>query len=790
MSTIKIYKTALTPQRNALVDDIDLYLGSLTPTYTSANFQYQKMGLDLVVKVNLDQQYVAKAIGNYVEIIQDGKSYYYFIMESSWKSTTTVELTLSIDSINTFRNDVTFTEKTKIIRQHKDRFKRKFLETEEIEAEQRAYQNHISFIDDRLIGADIPQTGFYEIVETQGSITQVIDVFINTSTGLIEIILGPQIAPAKFYLKVYIKDYYRIIDQYAEGISPTLYSKKNSVLNPEELSWHLLYYGDASSVYTALCADETIYARIPASSLYMNKSDMVEDIIYYIDFATASVATPKFGKGQLIKATVTEPTFGNTFTTEAWNEGTFKFSRMIAFRKHEDKIQVATKTYRYVFGSYYHDGNSSWKTFDTATRIFFSSQTNFVVYRGTASGVNSRTTIRQFPSSQFTVTATYEEVAGLEKVNRTDSKLIKIVKLPYCPIDYQTDLLGRYEFNNVDIGYDADNDLLLIPDKQKLSRFITTTVENPLDVSIYLPLNLTEDRRISRESKLYHSDFYRPKVIYDTFSTVFALDRCNIEYAPQYFSFNIDTSKLINSSFIFSFPDVNYTSFIDDYEGYMFVNRNNELPLYSSDYLNYLRNGYNYDVKNKDISNAARWVGTGLSIIGSVASFALSGATSGVSAAAGVGLAISSVGSIATNITSQVQSENAIAQKLQEAYRHGGTPSSMEAVDLLSVYGDNNKAKLMVYEVSDTLKSQLYDLFFYCGYATNVQKIPELDTRAWFNFIQCDAEFDADEVYEQYLSDMKARYSSGVTVYHNNMISGERTWDWDQNYENWERSLL
>ena len=42
ISKIKIYRTNITPERNALVENIETYLYGLTPTYSNDNFQYQK----------------------------------------------------------------------------------------------------------------------------------------------------------------------------------------------------------------------------------------------------------------------------------------------------------------------------------------------------------------------------------------------------------------------------------------------------------------------------------------------------------------------------------------------------------------------------------------------------------------------------------------------------------------------------------------------------------------------------------------------------------------------------
>lgn len=74
MSKIKIYQTVLTPARNALVDDLETYLGTLTPTYSNDSFQYLKLNLDLNIKINDAQSVISgHNLGNYVKIEQDNK---------------------------------------------------------------------------------------------------------------------------------------------------------------------------------------------------------------------------------------------------------------------------------------------------------------------------------------------------------------------------------------------------------------------------------------------------------------------------------------------------------------------------------------------------------------------------------------------------------------------------------------------------------------------------------------------------------------------------------------------
>ena len=77
-------------------------------------------------------------------------------------------------------------------------------------------------------------------------------------------------------------------------------------------------------------------------------------------------------------------------------------------------------------------------------------------------------------------------------------------------------------------------------------------------------------------------------------------------------------------------------------------------------------------------------------------------------------------------------------------------------------------------------------MFYYCGYADDVQGIPNTSSRYWFNYLQCDAVINSENVYGEFLDDIVARYAIGVTVYHNR--NGE--YNFDQTYENFETGLV
>ena len=147
-NSLKIYKTQLTPARNALLDNIEYYLtccenrpsyytGEDCLVYSNSDFQYVKPELDTIIKVDvpLGNNRMYDSIGNYVRIQQrqgidaevgPWSIWYYFIISSRWTAQRTLELTLSMDTVNTFaaelKNLNNWSDKTSLIRQHRDRF--------------------------------------------------------------------------------------------------------------------------------------------------------------------------------------------------------------------------------------------------------------------------------------------------------------------------------------------------------------------------------------------------------------------------------------------------------------------------------------------------------------------------------------------------------------------------------------------------------------------------------------------------------------------------------------------
>ena len=221
------------------------------------------------------------------------------------------------------------------------------------------------------------------------------------------------------------------------------------------------------------------------------------------------------------------------------------------------------------------------------------------------------------------------------------------------------------------------------------------------------------------------------------------------------------------------------------YGQFLNVNRQNEVALYNSDYLSYIRTGYNYDKKAKTRQEQTGWIGTGLNVGASILSGALGGSVFG--AAAAISLASSALNSISSNINTSITNEQAIQQKIDNTKMSAASVSNTEDLNLLSYYNGNRLIKYTE-DINDNVKQSLYNLFRLTGYACNDYAVPAVNSRLYYNFLQCKADFeDTDWTYgKAFLDDIKAKYEIGVTYFHR--VDG--TYDWPQEKENFETWMI
>ena len=130
---VKLYNVGFNSNMNCVVDDIAAYLrGTATTVVTYSDFMYQKIELDMEIKLPISESLVERPSFNYVSILnQDGqRPFYFFVRDVQWLSQQGIKVLLSMDTLNTFQDLLVFSNNTKITRQHKDRFYQEYYDTQ------------------------------------------------------------------------------------------------------------------------------------------------------------------------------------------------------------------------------------------------------------------------------------------------------------------------------------------------------------------------------------------------------------------------------------------------------------------------------------------------------------------------------------------------------------------------------------------------------------------------------------------------------------------------------------
>lgn len=234
--------------------------------------------------------------------------------------------------------------------------------------------------------------------------------------------------------------------------------------------------------------------------------------------------------------------------------------------------------------------------------------------------------------------------------------------------------------------------------------------------------------------------------------------------------------------------------------------RANEESVISSEYLDYMRNGYNYDVKQKDIQSAENVTGivlSAVSLIGGLIMTAIPGMQL-VGGAAVLGGITGLVGKATGNIYSDMSSQNSIDRKRAESMAKGATVSGLKSQDLLREYQGSLMPMVSFYECSEEMKRMANALFYYYGYKDDLPlgyygtfesfRTNELMSRFYFNFIEMDIVWSPSAgayADQDVLDDIQQRFARGVTIFHQRKTKGHGLMsDYTQTKSNSEMSLL
>ena len=713
MSTIRIYRVDFDPSDNVRVEDLENYLYSLTSI--DFNMQYQKMSLDMTVKLAVPQEYQQIAIGNYAAIEQDGKTYYYFIMNANWVSKNCVQLVLSIDSINTFWNDIVFNETTHITRMHKN----------------------------RLAG------------ELSGN-----NILLN-----------------------------RIVDNYKEGITPYLMRKTKSTLynttdiDLRDTTWYLIY-----------------------RTLYEPKVDVISNPIVLscvnkkeIKFPSSSIST------KVITSAHLNPSYWyqclNTYETncvfkliDGGYPGTYEVGSyspadnttcyQIWFRVSPNDSSLIQIQFKYYGSNNSEDGRGKYLPLSTPSFILntYVSQIEFLDCNKVYIHINEPNlwpVNSEGGTGTFTINAGSENIIkSINNIDRTDSKLIKIIELPYPPFNFNDTVPEGWELKNGELVYNQLLDTELECDLRN-SNLPNRIVVSKADVLAF------KNKDIKYETKLFNSDLYARKFTYG--DSVWEFKQENIDKNTQATSntltvgIKFKASRDISSGNAFKFTIDKY-KYDEDHGEYLVSNRDNQYPIYTSEYINYLNYGKVYDQKANTIANVSSIGGFAATTGSAIAMMALGAATNTGRVIGLVTSIVAGAVSLGTSIANQVNAQN---QKEAQLRNQSVNVNGSTDRDIFN-YITKNKLELITYTPTDEMRNRLFKLFDITGYGTDEYGIPNLNTRYWRNYIQCEAIFDIKDAYLDYKQDIIQRFANGVTVLHNH----NNEYDFEFNKENWENDIV
>lgn len=588
-------------------------------------------------------------------------------------------------------------------------------------------------------------------------------------------------------IQSYTGGYLPLIDKLSEGIQAPLY-KKNDIIVRDNLRDFYNYY-----------------------LIYKNSLDDSSDANNVVDcFLTYGELGNPQNKNVVVEGTsLRRFTSSNVGSLYIYLLGGFSFTIYDEITQETKNINITnTNAYCEIFAiggvlrirtdllSY--DTNP---TYYVSNYMEFSSNITYYYSSAIISHPPTRSSIEALSSSVLTPTDSTLSFYDINKLNRTDSKLIKVIKLPYVPTD-DIGLNGSSNFTyDSDIWiYDSNTKMLKLKDLN--TKFKSEISEDWHDVTFSVisanSKSPTASRSIDNEYKLFHSDFGYNKLNYDSFNLIIYNELLSPDYTTSLSSMiEFYSTTTINSRFIFKFSDDIYEEAYTDYATTLSISRNNELGLYNSSYINYIRNGFNYDVKNKNRNVGVQYGLGAVQILGAVGSAISSASTGGFGVIGAISLGTSAIATLTHAINSQISQETQIQQKLESLKAQANEIESSDDVDLLDVY-NQNKLHLMSYRVSSEMKQLLFNLFHYTGYIANViDSITNyINTRYWFNYIQCDLHLInvSKQIPKDILEEFKAKFNDGVTIFHRHTgitsASVEFGYNIKQDLENWDSELV
>ena len=608
------------------------------------------------------------------------------------------------------------------------------------------------------------------------------------------------------------KSYLPIIDRFPEGISGNFRRTSKEAIELSEnvktgkgFDWTAFYFSDgtdaSSPISSFLVADEPLFQKtLKAAKDTLAFADIPENVSLYFTLPEASDKTVE----GYISTGGASPSRTITLGEEADIDG--RPCVVMAARIWTGRKDGATFLYSYFYKEWYDKNGLFVK--EEQVSVALDRMVKIVaprcarVFSGASAWPTSMAAILRLP----TLTAFFkkdvddlERISAESEIDRTALGLKKAICLPYRPFDRD------------DAGYLPEGCFVVAGKILLASASLESTIsftpkgrELRLPYMTAKPTEKTDGKAgaLQLEPKVYSSEFRFSKLVYDSFSIV-------LKGEESYFNSNlseIGNDKIVFKFFaspsmvsefdltLYSWPGWSAEEFIlspvwtEDYPLHLIINRNNETPVYTSAYLDYLRTGYNYDLKSQAVQLGMQGLGIAISAINAGVGIAATFATGGLAAPYAVSAATGFASSIANIGKTAAENQRGNAQRLKELQAQGASVAGNSDFAVSKRY-TKNRVSLETYSVEPRLIDSARSFFYLKGYATDEIKAPNCHTRAHFDFIECEPVFqpEALSLFPKWMLDLIADdLRQGVTVMH--AVNGD--YDIGQTSSNYELSVL
>lgn len=571
--------------------------------------------------------------------------------------------------------------------------------------------------------------------------------------------------------KVTNSSYKPIIDKYSEEIqTPTLHRDFTKDVQLTGEKWYLVYYSDNSSTESAtlnpircVCYGEKEHQLVMQStrSSYELRPDAMKVGVYYHamdDENPIECEVHIAGKETWTLKSADQNGFDIWFTSDGdkitIGKISFVGTNPVMSGITEDVYSLIFKnaTFLYVTDTY------DWQT-----------RTSDNVLDISCSSTASDTKLPSFSS--------------IYSYLKTQPTVNKIIELPTCPFMYKESL----GYMTVPTGWSVitafgRNGLFRTNYIDNLGNYFVDDLSDVVSYKNLAEYDIETAYDLSLETKIYNSSYYQVKYVYDVNSY-----QLQLEYGYDPVTITFDAAQEMSSNILFKF-DSN-TPVYSDLGNCICSVRSLEIPIYSSNYLEYMRYGKAIDEKNLAYSIAGSATQSASGIFqGSSSAVVASSMASKMSdysrmgfSALGIGTSIvTSAFSTGITIAKQIDQIN---QKIEANKRTANGSSTTNDLSILNATA-GNRLNRYTYVPDDEIKKSIQEFFRLYGYATD-EYGQMTDSRYWNDYFVADVEFSKDTLVSNLMKEaIRQQYSNGVRIYH-----WHDKYDLDRTLENWETSI-